>query len=305
VAVVPFAVAPGVPDLTHDVGFHRVGSITGRAWEDLDGDGKREGGEPAVPNATVRLRNRVDNTVVAFVVTQGDGTYAFQDVVPGDYAVEFGVPGEPPYEFTWQDEGGDDTIDSDPDSAGRVGWVSVRSGQTVGDVDAGYARRGTIKGWTWADDGDGVQRAEPAMGGVAVTLYNWDDQFQDWAPVDETKSDSKTGKYAFEKLWPGKYSVHFAPQPGFAFAPVNNAGNDVFDSDADVTGYTKDDVTVSSGEVEWDWDAGYVAAIGDFVWEDLNGDGLQGGDEPGLKGVKATLEKLVGLDWEPVPGPGG
>ena len=38
-------------------------------------------------------------------------------------------------------------------------------------------------------------------------------------------------------------------------------------------------------------DAGFIptADIGDFVWEDTNGDGIQDVGEPGIEGVEVTL----------------
>ncbi|MCB9390163.1 MAG: hypothetical protein H6512_11545 [Acidimicrobiia bacterium] len=46
------------------------------------------------------------------------------------------------------------------------------------------------------------------------------------------------------------------------------------------------------------WDQGIVpavepASIGDRVWSDLDGDGIQDGDEPGIPGIIVILERVV------------
>jgi hypothetical protein len=58
-------------------------------------------------------------------------------------------------------------------------------------------------------------------------------------------------------------------------------------SDADpATGWTAP-TTLISGENDLSWDAGLYRRprLGDFVWVDLNGDGIQDAGEPGLEGV--------------------
>ncbi|MBK8192350.1 MAG: hypothetical protein IPK76_03845 [Lewinellaceae bacterium] len=44
---------------------------------------------------------------------------------------------------------------------------------------------------------------------------------------------------------------------------------------------------LNSGEEDLTLDAGFFvkAKVGDFVWEDLNGNGIQDGGEPGIQGV--------------------
>ncbi|MBK7635956.1 MAG: hypothetical protein IPJ13_18015 [Saprospiraceae bacterium] len=53
-------------------------------------------------------------------------------------------------------------------------------------------------------------------------------------------------------------------------------------------------IVLDSGTLRTDIDAGYVStsigSISDFVWEDLNGNGLQDSGEPGILGVTVTLD---------------
>ena len=48
-------------------------------------------------------------------------------------------------------------------------------------------------------------------------------------------------------------------------------------------------------EPDWDFGLFQLATIGDFVWEDLNRDGIQDGGEPGVEGVTVNLLDAAGM----------
>ena len=78
-----------------------------------------------------------------------------------------------------------------------------------------------------------------------------------------------------------------------------NIGSDLFDSD--ITGEfgegTSDVISLESGDTITNIDAGLILAltIGDFVWEDINGDGIQQSDEPGISGVTVNISNSGGI----------
>jgi hypothetical protein len=80
-----FSVVPDVPLPQPD-----AGAITGVKWEDLNGDGRRDDGEPGLPGWTIFLDNngngRLDDGE-ASTTTNENGFYAFDDLAPGDYTV--------------------------------------------------------------------------------------------------------------------------------------------------------------------------------------------------------------------------
>jgi len=56
--------------------------------------------------------------------------------------------------------------------------------------------------------------------------------------------------------------------------------------------------TASNGEVEdYAWDI--LGSIGDYVWEDLNGDGVQDDDEPPIPGVRVFIDLNGNGQWDP------
>ncbi|MCA9926752.1 MAG: hypothetical protein KC421_30500, partial [Anaerolineales bacterium] len=90
-------------NMTIDFGFIEPLSIGSLVWEDLDGDGVQDGGEPGIGGAAVALL--VDNGAGSFVPatdvdgslipgqnTPANGTYRFENLPPGDYRVRVTLP---------------------------------------------------------------------------------------------------------------------------------------------------------------------------------------------------------------------
>jgi len=62
-------------------------------WNDYDGDGIQDGGEPGIPGVMVVLYDAFDN-VIAVTETDGVGYYEFIDIMAGDYYVVFNLDDE-------------------------------------------------------------------------------------------------------------------------------------------------------------------------------------------------------------------
>ena len=106
--------------------------------------------------------------------------------------------------------------------------------------------------------------------------------------LDQTTTDA-TGYYDFIGLPVGDYYVVFGAPAGYNASPANQGGNDATDSDA--VGGQSATTNLSAGEYDPTLDAGFYvpASIGDFVWLDEDGDGVQDAGEPGIAGVTVTL----------------
>jgi hypothetical protein len=87
-------------------------AIGDTVWIDEDQDGIQDADEPGFPDVTVNLYDCLDN-LIATTTTDGDGFYKFDGLTPGDYYVEFIKPEG--YAITLQDQGADDSVDSDAD----------------------------------------------------------------------------------------------------------------------------------------------------------------------------------------------
>jgi hypothetical protein len=107
-----------------------------------------------------------------------------------------------------------------------------------------------------------------------------------------------SGNYSFNDLKPGTYSVQFdkATLPAnYVFTTAGQGGAN--DSDANVdTGLTAQ-LTLASGDHNTDLDAGLIVVqgkLGDRVWEDKNGNGVQDAGEQGVDGAVVTLKAADG-----------
>jgi serine-aspartate repeat-containing protein C/D/E len=82
---------------------------------------------------------------------------------------------------------------------------------------------------------------------------------------------------------------------GYVFSPQNQGDDDALDSDVDEFGVAAA-VTVGSDQTNLTIDAGLYqpVTVGNFVWEDLDADGIQDDGEPGLAGVSVTLRDASG-----------
>src|SRR5207342_41649 len=106
-----------------------------------------------------------------------------------------------------------------------------------------------------------------------------------------TQLTDSAGGYLFTNLNPGRYIVQFISPAGYLFTLVNVGVDDTIDSDAVAPGGFGPCTTLISGQTNRTVDAGLFrpSCIGDFVWEDLNGNGIQDSGEPGIPNVMLNL----------------
>lgn len=266
-------------------------SIGDFVFSDLDRDGIQDGGEPGIDGVTVELLDST-GTVIDTTTTSGGGAYEFTGLVPG---AEYSVRVTPPAgsAFSPQDAGGDDAADSDVDAGGQTATITPSSGPNPDVADAGIdldPPTAAIGDLVFSDDdGDGVQDAgEDGISGVTVELLD------STGAVIDTTTTGPDGTYLFEGLTPGAtYQVRVTPPAGQSFSPQDAGSDDAVDSDVDAAGLTAPIVAVAGTDLDVG-DAGIVpaaetASIGDFVFLDLDGDGVQDAGEPGIPNIVVEL----------------
>ncbi len=155
------------------------------------------------------------------------------------------------------------------------------------------AQFASLGDFVWHDqDADGVQDGtEPGIPGVEVRLY------KDNAFTGLTTTTNASGLYSFTNLVPGSYSVQFVQPAGFSGISPANVGSDLTDSDGGFSLITAP-VTLVAGETNNSLDQGFykTVRIGNYVWTDVNLDGLQNdGASNGVNGVTVTLFDSAGV----------
>jgi hypothetical protein len=257
-------------------------------WFDSNGNGLQDEGESPYSNATVNIYESNSTTPVATVAVAPDGTFTY-DIAPGSYTVEV-VVSDADAVFSPQDQGSDDTIDSDVDADGKIS-ITVASGEEI-NISAGVTTMPEVASCVFLDsNGNGLQDdGEPPLSYVEVQLYHANGTLADVTTSDETCL------YEFTAPHVGDYFVTVVLPPEHELSPVVDGGNQI--SSNEDGSNSSPVVTLTLGYVEDSWDVGmYVpVSIGNRVWNDLNGDGIQGGDEPGIENIVVSLNDQDGSE---------
>jgi hypothetical protein len=142
ILIVTLAYGDSCPDYGH------IGDLV---WNDLNADGIQDIGEPGIPGVIVNL-SFSDNTTYRSTTTDINGNYYFHYVlINREYYVEFILPEG--YEFSPQNQGNDDTIDSDAHPiTGKTDIFSLSVDEDNNTIDAGMFYCIECKDEIWVDD---------------------------------------------------------------------------------------------------------------------------------------------------------
>lgn len=300
----------GQQNLTLDMGIVSGGgvSVGDRVWYDNNNNGRQDAGELGVPGVTVRLftvGQTCADTPVATLATDNNGHYLFTGLASDNYFVCFDLTTTPPgYTPTTANNQADDSLDSDPNSAGQTAPTgSLSAGQMNLTLDMGLVSTGnvTVGNYVWFDDNlNGLQDAnEAGVPDVQVRLYRNGQTCGGDTPMAVALTDT-SGGYLFTGLPSGSYFVCFdltSLPAGYTATTQNVGGDDTVDSDADTgTGATAVTAVLPVGGSDLTLDMGIrptigagLVAIGDRVWYDDNRNGRQDVNEAGVPGVTVAL----------------
>ncbi len=266
---------------TPSFGYNEPDTLSGTVWSDADGDGVHDPEEAGIEGVPIYLCTDPASpcdpsspNFVAQTTTAADGSYSFGDLAPDNYVVTVGAApsgsqtGDP-------DESGTCTVcDGTTTTA-----VTLNAGESVTGIEYGYqdTSLADVFGTVFNDtDTDGIQDGtEAGIGGVTLELLD------DTGAVIATTVTDSNGDYSFPDLPDGDYTV------------VVTDTDNVLDGYTLTSGLDALDVTLAGSDID-DVDFGYVqdtgtASIGDTVFLDTNGDGVQGPDESGISGVQVDL----------------
>jgi hypothetical protein len=233
-------------------------SIAGGKFEDLNGNGVKDPGDPGAGGFTIQLINPADGTVLQTTTTAPDGSYIFRSLVAGNYRLrEVPLAG-------W--------VQTTPNPAD----ITLGPNQQITNVPFGNFHTITVSGVKFDDrNGNGVQdTGETGASGFTFELVNTTTN----AVVATTVSDG-TGAFQFTGIGPlpagSQYRVREQPMAGWIqttadpapFTPV---------SSQNVTGLLFGNF--------------HTVTISGTVYVDLNRNGVRDPGEPGVPGFTIQLD---------------
>lgn len=295
---VDFEFEPINGSIEFDAGYTLpVAQVVGFVFNDANEDGLQGNNEAGIGGVTVTLFN-ADGTEIATTTSDVNGNYTFDNIMEGEYYVvvdpSTNSQGIPNFEGTQQDAG-DDDFDSDVNpSTGQSDNFSHIPANGNSDIDAGFIEpTSSITGFVWNDlNENGLQNdGENGIPGVTVTLFD-----ENSNQVGTTTTDAN-GNYSFSDLTSDDYELVFDasndPVVGDNYeVTLQDVGSDErLDSDISQT-MNNVEFTFNAAEGNADFDAGFtlpLANIMGIAFEDVDQNGLQGGNEPMIGGVTVTL----------------
>lgn len=279
-------------------------ALYGYLWRDVDGDGVFDPSEAPLPNVGVFLdanNNGVWDTGETRVETDPNGRYQFTGLTAGQshrVAVDLTDPDLPAGSYQT----------GDPDETGpcttcdhRTVSATLVAGQVAGPYNFGYFTAGTstIGDTVYRDaNGNGSQDSgETGLAGVRLWLLADFNGNQTYDPgVDILLAEQTTdaqGAYLFSGLAAGTY---FVVLDDTTLPAGYGQTDDPDEPDVCVACNDRSNaVTVNGSTSNLNIDFGYqppaaTGVIGDTLWRDLNGDGVQSGaTETGIADVTVWL----------------
>ncbi len=185
-----------------------TGSIAGRIWHDLDGDGVQDAGEPAMVGQTVWLDDGDWNQEAGepVAVTNLLGDYQFTSLPAGTYFVRQALPSG------WVR------------TTGWLNTVNLGGGQNATGQNFGLARPVAVSGNVFNDaNRDGFKDAgEGGLGGWRVFIDADNDGA--WDADEASVLTDSAGAYALNGIKPGTFSVRAIKPAGWSWAMPTTGG---------------------------------------------------------------------------------
>jgi hypothetical protein len=230
-----------------------VTTIAGVAFNDLDGNGVMDPGEPGLAGWTINL----SGAATASTTTDASGNYLFTFLTPGTYTISEVL------QTGW--------IQTAPPPP-RTYTVTLTGGVFSSGNDFGNARLGSISGEAFFDvNGNGAN--DPGEMGLAGWTINLT------GPASASMPTDANGNYVFYNLPPGVYTLTETFRPGWAETlPASGSYTIVLYS-----GENETDVDFGNRVT------GGQGTIRGSVFNDQNGNGVWDAGEPGLSNWTVEL----------------
>ena len=282
---------------TFDGGITVFPYVGDKVWEDINGNGIQDVGEPGIANVVVEVYDY--SGLVTSTTTNSFGTYYFRNLFPGEYYLKFNTS-ESYLPTTYVPGAPNNSAVTNSNGFRTTDYFLVEPQENNFTMDAGFIECAKICGIIYYDYNysDSLNTDENGINEVKINLFEivgYDTLFYGSTFTGlRPGSQSDDGYYEF-CVKPGTYFIEIESSnfenyiPGLPFATSNPFTYNHFEEkDGKVVSYN---ITVESGDYYCDINQGYycVGSIQSIVWHDSNQNGLRESGEEREAGVVAKL----------------
>ena len=293
----------------YDFGDLKAVSIGGTVYQDSNGNGALDAGEPGISGIAVTLNgtNGLGQVIIATATTNASGAFNFtvdsnvNALRPGTYQISETVPSVYIVDGTTVGSVGG-TTDGTVVSLGVIGSITETSGQVGSNYLFGDVKPVTLAGTVYQDtNGNGAFDAgEPGIANVTLTLSGTNGLGQS---ITATATTNSSGVYTFttdtngNAIRPGTYQVVETLPSGY-LAGTNAVGSVNGSTDGTLVSTNEiSSILMASGQTGSKYNFGAVQPVsfGGTVYQDSNGNNAFDAGEPGIAGVALTLSGTNGM----------
>ena len=269
----------GAEWLDQKTGAVRPAAICGQVWLDENNNGVFDEDERTPAGYILCLTDETTGNVFDTPVTDENGIFASEGIIPGKFTLSM-----PLDEKTLAPKEGD-TVFRQENGSLVLSGIELEEGKSLDSLLMGVVRYTSVTGRAWIDRGEGTEN----LGGVRVVMKD-----PAGGVIAETETDS-SGSYRIDRLMPGTFRLEItAPEGCVIIEPddprLQGSLRSVVQYPTNRLGST-DEMELKMDQDMNGMDIGCVlpGRLGDYCWMDLNRDGLQAGDEPGIPNVRIEL----------------
>ena len=254
-------------------------TLGGQVWMDENNNGLFDDGERTPSGYRLSVTDETTGKLYDTLVTDEEGRYSANGMIPGNFSISM-----PLDEKTLAANPGDSVFHEENGSL-KLSGIQLQENENREGLLMGIVRYTSISGRAWIDRGGEIEN----LGGMKILMKDPAGNV-----IAEAETDS-SGAYRMNRLMPGAFLLEVtAPEGCVIIEPddprLDGNLNSVVRHPSNRLGST-DEITLEMDQDLTRMDIGCVlpGRLGDYCWVDLNGDGLQAGDEPGLPNMKIEL----------------
>ena len=269
----------------NDFGELLPGSLSGNVYVDSNNNGIKEVNEAGIGGVTVILTNSDGATAPIATITAADGSYQFNNLMPGSYSIQESQPS------SYLD--GKDTLGSLSGTQANDLFTSIplNVGASGINYNFGELLASSLAGKVYVDSNNNgvLDPSEAGIASVTLTLTGTNDL---GTPVSATTTTAADGTYSFNGMRPGTYTIA-ETQPANFLDGKTNAGS----LGGVVTNNQIASISLPSGTNGVSYNFGEVSngTLAGKVYFDANDNGVLDPGEIGIPSVSVTLTGINDL----------